>query len=729
MGSIRRTRLFAALLIFFLASVLPVPAARAQFGETGLPELSQTLLDAPDSATRTHLEQLKQYVANRQWQEAIDVLAQVNDESGDKLLLQDSGLAISVREHCQRQLVELPPEALELYRDRVDAEARHRFEAGLSGRDRYALSRVVDDYFASRYGDDALSALAEIALEAGQFARARTRWQQLMPAGGPFSGSADLLRYPDPQQPPATVAARLVLVSILEGSTERAAEELAAFRAEFPDATGRLAGRSGPLADNLEKLLATSGAWPNRHRETDWPTFAGSANRNTSAPRPIDVGAAVWEIPLTAPPASDARMARRAGLPLLRVAEKHEQPLSYHPVVVGDLVLLSTLYEVNAYDLATGTQRWSAQSPSIQPRRDPRFNSGRNLLGTPRFTLTAHGTRVYANLGPAGSASVGTQRSQLVCLDLEAEGRLIWKGEAGDDEDNLVLDGVPLSDGRYVFIAARKYDISSVSAYVLCFDAASGRRLWKRYVCAANSPGGGSYNEISHNLLTLNYGTIYFNTNLGGIGALCAEDGRLQWVATYPRAQRRTVGEDYHHLYRDLVPCVYAGGKIYVAPSDAGQIFAFHAGSGAALWATAPGAANSIVHLLGVGEGNLLASGKSLWWIDAENGKVRRRYAEQGTMQAWGRGVLAGDKVYWPSRGKIYVASQATPPAERPIQRVIDLRNRKNGATGGNLVPAGDLLLVAGFSSLDAYSQFSQVPEVEDTELTQRPPDAGTAAD
>lgn len=294
----------------------------------------------------------------------------------------------------------------------------------------------------------------------------------------------------------------------------------------------------------------------------------------------------------------------------------------------------------------------------------------------------------------------------------------MWNVESPLEEDQLELDGTPISDGRRVYCAARKYDISSVSAYVVCFDAANGRKLWQRFVCAANSPGGGAYVELTHNLLSLDGGTIYFNTNLGAVAAISAEEGRLRWVATYERSRRRQIGEDYHYLYRDLVPCVCHGGRVYFAPADAGEIMALDAASGRRLWSTAPGAANSIVHLLGVGGGNLIASGKSLWWIDAENGKVRRRYAEQGGMHAWGRGVLAGDRVYWPTRDQIFVATQATPPPERPIERIIDLRHRGPGATGGNLVPAGDMLLIAGYASLDAYSQFSQLPDSEPTKLT-----------
>lgn len=693
-------------------------AARAQFGGFGLPELSSAVLDRAGSATRTHLEQLKQYIANERWDEAIAVLRQVSDADSEKVIAIAPHRSVSVRQFCQQRLAALPSEALEIYRRQTDSKARRWYEQGVQSRDRQALERVVNRYFCSRYGDEALLALGEIALEAGHYDEARFRWQQMLPAEA-ASGDPEPLNYPDTDLPKAAIRARLVLVSIMEGSLARAREELARLRADFGKASGRLAGREANYVETLDDLLAAAAKWPPRVVGRQWLTFAGSPQRNQHAPRAIDVGAPAWTVKLPPAPQSDANTARRAGLPLMRVAETHRLPLSYYPLVTGGLVLVNTAYEVFAFDLQTGKRAWSAQSPIAQPRRDPRFEVTRNSLGTARFTMTVHGNRLYATLGPPGTTTLGSRGGELVCLDLSAEGRLIWKAETGEDE--LHFEGAPLCDAGHVYIAARKSSMSSASAHVICYDARNGHQQWKRYICAANSPGGGLYREITHNLLTLNDETLYFNTNLGAVAALSARDGTLRWIATYQRVTQRHVGDDYHHFYRDLTPCLYDHGRLYVAPSDHGSIFAIDAARGTMIWTTAPGAANSIVHLLGVGHGNLLASGNSLWWIDAQNGKVRRRFAEQGSMQAFGRGVLAGDKVYWPTRDKIYVAAQATPPAERPIERVIDLSLRQGGATGGNLIPAGDYLLVAGHDSIDAYSQYSRMREKNDSDdLTDR---------
>ena len=62
---------------------------------------------------------------------------------------------------------------MKLYRGRVDPVAQQWYEQGIARRDRKLLQNVVDQAFASSYGDDALMALGEMAFESGDYAAAR----------------------------------------------------------------------------------------------------------------------------------------------------------------------------------------------------------------------------------------------------------------------------------------------------------------------------------------------------------------------------------------------------------------------------------------------------------------------------------------------------------------------------------------------------------------------------
>ena len=216
-------------------------------------------------------------------------------------------------------------------------------------------------------------------------------------------------------------------------------------------------------------------------------------------------------------------------------------------------------------------------------------------------------------------------------------------------------------------------------------------------ISSAETPAGGNSEELTHNLLTLEQGVLYANTNLGAVAAVSARDGHVQWISTYPRAKRSSSsGQDKRaaHFYRDLNPCVYHRGTIAVAPRDSEYILAFDATSGQMLWESHLAA--DAVHLLGVGGGNLIASGDSLWWIDIEGGKVVAKWPEQSPA-GYGRGILAGDKIYWPTRDAIYVFNQeVSQPGRAPLVRdPILLIGDNRQAGGGNLVIGRGVLLIA----------------------------------
>ena len=200
-------------------------------------------LDQVDNAVLIQFERAKALLADRQWDEAVEILRQLAASSDEKLLGVTSHRYVSLRQWCQLQLAALPPEALKLYRARVDPVAREWCQQGIAARDRRLLQNVVEQAFASSYGDDALLALGDMALESGDYAAARWDWERIVPSAPPVekkgtgpisrngaegaSQKSDLspfspgcLRtwpgYPDTNLDLAAVRARLVLVSILE---------------------------------------------------------------------------------------------------------------------------------------------------------------------------------------------------------------------------------------------------------------------------------------------------------------------------------------------------------------------------------------------------------------------------------------------------------------------------------------------------------------------------------
>ena len=415
--------------------------------------------------------------------------------------------------------------------------------------------------------------------------------------------------------------------------------------------------------------------------DPNWPTFAGNPRRNRIASPLVDVGAVRWRV-------------------RLRPAQRADQPLSFHPLLFKDMVLVGDSQKILAMRLDTGKPAWG-QAAIYQGRLagviEPQLPS--EMLGVPQYTMTVFQNRLFARMGsPVTSqpqdAMMPVRPGHLVCLDMAAEGRLLWKAEP---EEGFSFEGSPVADANGVYVAMRRRDIRP-QAFVACFDTDTGRLRWRRFICGAETPARGVVPECTHNLLTLGEGTLYYNTNLGAVAAVDADDGRTLWISLYPRARRGDTAHSAPHWRRDLNPCILESGTLLVAPADSPRIFAFDAAGGQMLWQTGT-EVEDVVDLLGVAGRWLIAGGGKLYWIslrEEDRGRVKHVWPDSADRPSYGRGLLAGQNVLWPTRDKLYIFDQKTAQPKK----VIDLAIR--GAVGGNLLVADGQLLIATGNELIA---------------------------
>jgi hypothetical protein len=104
-----------------------------------------------------------------------------------------------------------------------------------------------------------------------------------------------------------------------------------------------------------------------------------------------------------------------------------------------------------------------------------------------------------------------------------------------------------------------------------------------------------------------------------------------------------------------------------------------------------------------------LASGDCLWWLDARRGKVLKRWPDT-TPLGFGRGALVGDQVAWPTRDALYVFDQEVSPRTKTRDPIL-LGARH--ASGGNIVPADGLVLVATSERLFGFQQSGNEPTAD----------------
>jgi hypothetical protein len=673
------------------------PAA-AQTAERAWRETLQ--LDAPLLAAK-RWENARGFIEQSSWEAALEALSDLEADFPEELVKVAPGRYLSLPLAVRLQRLHLPTEGLEIYRQQIDGWAEQQLESARRWDDENALRQVVETALASRHADEALDRLAQSAWERGDIATARMLWRQIIPIDPPRPDELRL-RLPDTDFDIAGLHARLILCTLAEGDVQRAERELGIFAERFARAEGALAGESGVLVDILQRLLADPDQWPRPTAERWWPTFAGNSARNGVLAGRVVVGPAVWTLPLD--PVYVPRWERP------RTALPERGLLSRFAVTWGEGVFFHDGQTIRGVRLSDGRPLWptsNAGSAAGQPGRiyppfpviPNRLPPGVPVVGVPRHTLTAHEGQLSALLGPSvlGTAGQGEPSpTRLVCLDLQEEGLLQWFHISEDlFEPGWLVSGSPVADGRFLYVPLLRSD-PQIETGVACLHADDGTVVWQRTIGQAlRDPLAGRV-ELGHQLLTCADGQVFHATGFGGVAALDARTGRIDWVVTYP-AEDRPARARSDEARVGLMPPLYHEGTLFVKPDDADQILAIDAASGHVHWRrTTPG---PIVHLLGVAGTRLLAGGNHLWSIDVDTGTVRWRFGfDDADGYGYGRGVIVGDQVVWPTHEEVFAVDLATGQMRRRLRLYESL-----GLSGGNIIAAGNRLLITGPDHLTAF--------------------------
>ena len=659
------------------------------------------------------LETAREHIIEGQWEPAVAILQELIDSSGDTLIPVEVGRYSNTGDYCHLLISQFPDAGLQAYRDRVDAQAREWFEAGQAALDETLLLRVIEHAFNSTFGDEALWLSGELAFERGQYALARQHWSLLVPSvevADDRSVDPDLLddaaavpppiylTYPDSSATKEEVLARLVLCSIFEGDAARANSELTICRAQFPDATGTLAGRTGKLVEILSDVLLETASWNDVETVANAKATPGGRLSRSGLPGPTPrTQEMIWRqsIPKN----------RFLG-PASRTALETEAPPSCFPLVDQGAVFVCGADSVFAFDLATGRAKWaiddnddgSIYSNILERPVTPHLPPG----GLAWYALCLSEGRLYARMGPPvmrRSRNEGNSFSEIIGLDVaQREGELVFHvtsdvldPEAESPEaTSWSFEGTPLvSDGR-VYVSARR-GFPEDETVVACFDANSSRLLWRRKVCASLKTAGDRFNLIGQNLLTLGDGRLFLTTGTGAVAALDAATGRIQWVVTYQSDGKNAPHELSDPRRHGLTPCVFHRGIVYAAPNDSNLLYALDAATGHPVWRQQY--PDQILHIVGVIDGRLILSGQSIWAVDASTGASawpqRIGFADPAG-RGYGRPAAAHDFLYWPTRDEILRIDHRRGIVVGRIRLREDFRQ-----SGGNLVIADGKLLIA----------------------------------
>jgi outer membrane protein assembly factor BamB len=665
------------------------PGSAASLPALAVAPFSTPLLLAASSVVDQTLRQ--------DWSAALEEYQRIISDDGDALVLQEgtdprspTAHSLAARRLCHLRIAAAPPHALALYQKRVDGLAEKLFREGDARRDSAALHRLVDDFFCSRFTDRALDLLGDRAFERGDFVAAVQWWRLLtLPASDVPTGGE--LRFPRPQVDLARVRAKFILAAAFDGETEQADRELRAFRVLHGSARGKLAGKEGNYASIVEEVIRHL---PSPEGDSDWSTFAGNPSRNrvlVSSPSPRSwAGGPTWRVSL--PSSGSVDVAR----PFSHLAAR----LYYHPVIVGDRVLLTDGRSVFGYNLLNGRLlfRHDLQSAG-KAALDPSSSDG--TPPAPRFTLSVAGERVYARLGELAIGPVKTPgQSFLVCLEMPAgkdhakpgQLREVWSVASSDES---LFEGAPLIHDGLAYSASSRVENRRTKTSLHCYDAATGKQRWHQEICDTPEFEGAATTRYQHHLLTLAGDNIVYCSHSGAIVAVGRGNGKQAWAVRYP-GQKLEAGEK--QSVRDLCPCVFHWDRLFAAPADSDRIFCLDSSSGQILWD------ESIkgLSLVGVARGRLiLTEPRGLRALRARTGADAWQQPKgQNPLLNLGRGLLAGDQILWPTRNPrqaVFVVHQTD--GEQPDINPTEMRQIQ----AGNMAFGNGCLVVAGTDYLFGY--------------------------
>ena len=673
-------------------------------------------------AATLRLAEARKRLAEHKWSEAVEELQSILNTAGNELVPIAPTHSVRAGRLCQVQLASLPAEALRLYRQRYENQARKKLEQAQTERDVSQLQKLVEEAFCTRAAEKAIDLLGDLAFERGRFEEAEEWWRLLAPLpdaprDGAIRGFA--LVYPDPSLDPARVQAKQLLARLFQDTDSEWMEVVGAYRQRHAKAEGTLAGRKGRYADLLQALADER--INQRHADPeDWRTFSGNSSRGRTIPAPEDIldrlsalcsGGPTWSFDLE----RRSRQTEGGTSPAVNAAQA--RTLAFHPVIVGQRVLVADARYVTAFDLRNGqSEEWydvARDNGGVKPNL--------KLPAPPdlRYTLTVAGEHIYARLGaqdigvetPVQPRHFGPPllrrdtETFLACLGLRPDdkgGHFRWHIR-GIAHDNALFEGAPLVAGGLVWIASTRYHDNRCFTAIGCYsadDTSEPPLHWRCDVCETSDVKAGEP-RYRHHLLTLAGTQIVYCTHRGAVVALDALTGRRNWAIRYPQRQSETKEAELG----DLAPVLFAEGRLYVAPADSDTLLCLDPATGRTLWELQP---LRIVHLLGVGQGRLIfTTPTGLRGVRADNGNPIWAVPDSGGLTPAGRGLLIGDLVLFPTT---QVRDSGAPRPETMVYaiRQSDGRPADDPANlhrlpAGNLAYANGILAVADQQTLSVF--------------------------
>jgi len=527
----------------------------------------------------------------------------------DLVQIAAEGIFVPASLYVQRKILQYPKKELTYYRILYDPAAKEIYERAVKRYSIFDYKDLVKSHLATSYGDDALFALGNDAVDKGKYDEARRCYERIVTYHGIVDEDRDDVKLNRDQ-----VWVRLAICYKNLGRD-----------GDYQAAVKKVKDRQEPtvakLLQQLDKLKYDE-FWIRQREARRSARYDAMDDKALSEPMPYEFTAnrGEWK----------AILSGRA---------KFDEPDIKPWATETDLIYkdMNVLY---SRSLLTGEMNWV-------------FGPGGSSWDWDRYIGWHHVTSFYPSQAilvhdgvVAGHMFV--YGPSLVAVD-QYTGRLLWaKGPMAARTEDEWLDRYQAAPapGRGMIVAPVVHDdirgrshISS-SAELAAFETRTGKLLWRQKLSRI-SPLKITQSRYPRKIRILSTtpivkdGVVYHVTNAGIVAAVDAQTGDIIWLTRYP--QRKDVMDNFASLnkidlWRNEAPLI-RGGRLYVTPVDCHQLLCLDRETGKIVWTATknqdstwterrPAGTGHLWYMAGfAADGKLCLAGKNFVFLDPDTGR------------------------------------------------------------------------------------------------------------
>ncbi len=513
-----------------------------------------------DAQVRPIIEKANELAFGKnEYRKAVPLYRQIIDDYPDDMfLIAGQGIFIPAALYVQHQILRFPEKELTYYRVLFDPAARDIYERAVKRYSIFDYKEIVKNHLATSYGDDALFALGNDAMDKGDYNEARRCYERIVTYHGQTDTDQDnIALHRD------NVWVRLAMCYRYLGND-----------AAFAVAVAKIGDKTAPSVARLLEQLKNFKYDAFRVRQREGRRSAAHDamdDRSLSEPMPFEFSAnrGEWRVPLP----------RRS-----HTIEPEALPWATET----DLIYkdFNVLY---SRSLLTGELNW-VFAPGGASRDWDCYGGGWGRADfQPNQNILVQDGAVFAHMFVYGPS--------LVAVD-QYTGRLLWaKGPmaARTPEDWLDRYQTSPAGARGMVIAPVVFDdirgrthISS-AAELAAYEPRTGQTLWRTKL-ARIAPLKITQSRYPRKIRIFSTtplvdgNAVYHVTNAGVVACVDAGTGDIRWLTRYP--QSRQALDNLSHpgaIWRNEAP-VIRGSRLYVTPLDSGFLLCLDTETGRILW-------------------------------------------------------------------------------------------------------------------------------------------------